>query len=218
MNNVIPFPENRRVNPNREVREGEYPAPVVFDFEYIHAATERRKKFHRIMNQVDIYAAQESSRIKTREDIYRLLFTRVVEELKDQRYHLNMDVINAISRILTIVIDPLIEGEPSEFSTPNLGEALKKASNPWEEAMFQYIFSGDITSSPELDQLKERMREYYFDRADAIWKQYGRSEEDAEMMNEHMWHILPLIVWLLKLYMMPFRARPDYGIDHSANS
>ena len=170
------------------------------------------------MNRVDIFNSQEHVRIETQEDIYRMLLARITDDLKNRKYRLDLDVINAISKTLMIVVECLNEYEPKEFSTPKVTEAVKKAMNPGEAALLQFIFSEDHASSPELDQLKDVMREYYLDKADATWRQYGRAEEDDEMMYEHMGHILPTIVGLIKLYMIPYRSRPNFGIDHSANS
>ena len=217
-NNVIPFPDYRRMNPRRVIRESETPAPVVYDFTPTYVAADKRRRFHEIMNQVDIFGSSEIARIETRKDVYTLLLYAMTEKLKRLRYPLNMHALDALIFIARTVSKRLIKKSPKSFRTPEyvFHESGEKRQD--EEVIAAYVFSPTDVEKDELEWLKTAAKNLYLSMLTVNAEKDWAAIEDEEKMYEYLASVFPLVIDTVKDYMMPFREHPHSGIDHSANS
>lgn len=217
-NNVIAFPDYRRMNPRRVIRESATPAQVVYDFTPTYVAAEKRRRFHEIMNQVDIFGSSKMARIETREDIYVLLLYALSEELKRLRYTLDFHSLNALIFIAMTVSKRLIEKSPKSFRAPEYVFYEWGDKRQDEEVIAAYVFSPTDVEKNDLEWLKTAAKNLYLSISTVITEKGWDATEDAEKMYEHLASVFPLVIDTVKIYMIPFRELPHSGIDHSANS
>ncbi len=217
-NNVIPFPVSRQVDDRREIVQSATPAQVVYDFTPTYVANDKRRRFHEIMNQVDLFGSSEIARIETRKDVYTLLLYAMTEKLKRLRYPLNMHALDALIFIARTVSKRLIKMSPKSFRTPEYVFHEWGEKRQDEEVIAAYVFSPIDVEKDELEWLKTAAKNLYLSMLTVIAEKGWDATEDAIKMYEHLASVFPLVIDTVKDYMMPFREHPHSGIDHSANS
>lgn len=217
MDSTIPFPDYRRVNPRREIRESSTPAPVVFDFGAIHEQNTRRHRFHEIMSHIDVYSAEESRQVESRQDIFRLLLHAMVEVLKEMRYELDLDGFNALSYIAMTVMRALIETEPHTFITPRGEELSFEGKTPAEEVILAYAFAWVPSGHPSLEGLKHSGSYLFASLVGMPASVETLSLVDTKWMYGAMAEIFPLVIDRVKMYMGFFPPKTDASALESAN-
>ncbi len=217
MSNVLPFTKDK-VDPNREIVESPHPAPIIHDFTPAHVATQKRRQFHAIMNEVEIFGSRERPNISSREEIYKLLLYAMSDELKRLRYKLDYHALNALSFIATIVVKHLVEVESESFRAPVYVYKNGTERSLCEEIILVYVFTAEKSGSVDLNLLKESVGTLFQNMATTIRFRFGNTMEDSEKMYEHLSRIYPLVMDTVKTYMLPFKDFADFDLNHRANS
>lgn len=141
----------------------------------------------------------------------------MVEELKQHRYRLDHDGLNALAYIASTVVNRLIEVEPATFINPTYEELIASARNISEASILTYVFSEPNMSQTELETLKLVTQRLFFNMSHSIQNRYGTPQQEAQKMYEHLWHIFPLVIDGVKKYLMIY-ARWDISQNRkSAN-
>ncbi len=219
MKNVIPFPESTRVNTWRNRVMNHSPARVVADFWIcMIQANERKKHFHEIMNYVEIFGWAPLIDVTERESIQTMLVYTATEKLKNERYRLNFDVVHAILYITQLVVNELKEVEPWVFVAPELKEIGKNGTIFGELAILTYVFSPYHHSHPDLTHLKSHVHEAYLEFADYVWKTGRRNTENLEHMYAELAFIFPLVIDVIKAYMIPFQHQERLQLISNKNA
>jgi hypothetical protein len=218
MNTVIEFPEWRRANPRRTLRESDTPAQVVCDFgDSMVLATARRKKFHEIMGKIDLFGSHTPA-IANQESLTTLFIYAMTEELKTRKYLLHYDALQAICYIANLVTRYIVQDPEGWFMAPSITDIPTEDLSRGDAALIQYVFwERQTPHSWWIDTLQVDMIAYYAEYAETISNLPGREWDDSEMMYDELFRILPLVLDTVKTYTFPFRMMHDFGIPHASN-